>query len=72
MSETLTDNDYRTLLVYAIYGCGFPSVEYAIDMESKCLARFCGDQHNEKWEWDKESLRKLSFEELHKIYNNIK
>lgn len=71
MSETLTDDYYQKLLTEAIYGNGLSSIEYAIDMENKGLAKFCGNQHNEAWEWNKDALMGLSISELEQIYKKV-
>ena len=56
-------------IIDAICGKGFGSMERAIKYEKMGFARFCGNQWNEDWEWDREMLRKLTPEVLEDIYN---
>jgi len=58
----------KAILVDAICGKGFRSIEFAIDMEKTGLARFTGDQWNPDWDWNKGELQKLSIEQLEALY----
>ena len=63
--------DKRELLINAISGAGFPSMDFAIQEERCGLAHFTGNQMNPKWEWNRETLRGLKIESLETIYDTI-
>jgi len=63
--------DEKQLLIDAIYGCGFRSMQTAIKMTEIGLARFVGNQWNEEWAWNKSELQKLSIGKLEAIYAYI-
>lgn len=58
----------RALLIDAVRGAGFPSIQFAADMEAAGRALFTGNQHNPEWEWDGVYLSSASEEELQKLY----
>jgi len=60
----------KTLLIDAIIGKGFSTIDYAIKMEKAGLAYFTGNQWNEKWNWNKFKLEDMTEEELKNIYYN--
>jgi hypothetical protein len=62
MSEPDAEVRARALLVDAIIGRGFQSMEEADHFTKIGLASFTGNQWNEKWEWDRDALRKLGRE----------
>jgi hypothetical protein len=63
----------KELLIDAIVGAGFPTMEFAIQMEKSGLARFSGNQWNEDWEWRRDALNKLDNNFLlEMIYAKIK
>lgn len=53
-----------SLLVDAIIGRGFGSMEFANQAVNFGLARFTGNQWNEDWEWDRRTLSQLGEDEL--------
>jgi len=58
----------KELLVNAVIGRGFRSMEHASEMTKLGLAEFSGNQWNPDWKWIREELDKLSMEELEKVY----
>ncbi len=62
----------KQILVDAIVGCGFKSMSFACEMESKRLARFSGNQWNDDWEWRRDALENMDVETLTKIYELAK
>ena len=58
----------KQILVDAILGKGFRSMQFAIDMTNAGLAKFTGNQWNEKWDWKKEELLKLPIDQLAVLY----
>lgn len=58
------------ILVDAIIGRGFKTVEHAETMRVLGLARFTGNQWNPDWEWVRAALEKQSLENLVAIYEN--
>ena len=65
----LNESEQEILIALICYK-GFKSIEYAMAMENMGLAKFTGNQHNESWAWDYDVLKKLTVEQLTKIYNN--
>ena len=59
------------MLINAICGKGFSSMDIACHYEKIGLARFSGNQWNESWEWNRIELEKLDIEKLKDIYNEI-
>ena len=64
--------DEKTLLIDAICGSGFGTIQFAIEMEKMGYARFTGNQWNEDWEWDKDMLTTLSIEQLKALHIRAK
>ena len=62
----------KELLVDAIYGSGFASIDQADAMTKVGLAEFCGNQWNEDWQWLKDKLIELDEAELTEIYKMSK
>ena len=62
----------KVILVDAVMGAGFPSMDFADEMTKRGLARFTGNQWNEEWRWNRDSLEKLSDIGLLTLYNRIK
>ena len=60
----------KTLLIDAIIGKSFPSMEYAERMVKDGFATFTGNQWNPDWEWNREKLEALTEAELKDIYYN--
>lgn len=60
------------LMVHAVIGKGF-KCDYTDEgqMEKRGLARFTGNQHNEKWDWNKDALDRLPTTELVKLYERF-
>jgi hypothetical protein len=61
----------KELLAYAMKGRGFPSMEFADEMEKKGLAEFTGDQWTENWEWKTERLMQMPEEDLLALHNRM-
>lgn len=59
------------MLVDAICGAGFPSMEYAQQATSAGFARYTGNQWNPDWEWDRKQLETFNKHELQVIYDDI-
>lgn len=47
-------------------------MEFADKAEKSKLARFTGNQWNERWEWDRTELGKATDEVLELLYTTIK
>jgi hypothetical protein len=58
----------KQLLVDAIIGRGFRSIQHSVAMTEEGLARFNGNQHNESWEWKRNSLMEMETTQLKAIY----
>lgn len=58
----------KQVLIDALCGKGFISMQFAIDMTNAGLAKFTGNQWNEDWVWDRSELQKLSVEQLESLY----
>lgn len=61
----------QELLVNAIIGKGFNSIEATVHYTNLGFAEFTGNSWNEDWEWDRKELNMLSVEQLKGIYNNL-
>jgi hypothetical protein len=61
----------KSLLIDAIKGKGFFTYADCGKMESLGLAKFTGNQHNEKWDWIPERLERLGMDELKRIYSRM-
>lgn len=61
----------KSVLVNAIYGAGFPSMQHAVMAEREGYARFTGNQHNEEWQWDRDRLRHMADADLKALYGAI-
>jgi hypothetical protein len=61
--------DFKEIIVNAVIGKGFLGIEDSAKMEKIGLAKFDGDQHNQRWKWDKAALEKLSLEMLCNLYD---
>lgn len=62
----------KELYIDAICGAGFPSYDFAGEAVKAGKARFTGNQHNERWEWDRTALNKGTEQELRTLYSKIK
>lgn len=62
----------KDILVDAIMGRGFLSMDFADSMESMGLARLSGNQWNSDWQWNRDKLNSLTMEELKLIYDESK
>lgn len=62
----------KMIMVDAVIGTGFDSMDLADEMTQKGLARFTGNQWNEDWEWNRAELEKKSLQELSDLYQYIK
>jgi hypothetical protein len=59
------------MLVNAIAGAGFPTMELADEFTKRGMAKFTGNQWNEKWEWDKSAIAALPDAMLLAIYQRV-
>jgi len=65
----ITQADYmKRLIIDALRGSGTGSMENSVLLEKTGCAKFTGNQHNPKWEWNEEYLATLSVVELEKLY----
>jgi hypothetical protein len=64
----VADSDRKNMIIDAICGLGFPTMDYADAMTKDGLAEYCGNQWNEDWHWIRPKLALLEEEELDKIY----
>lgn len=60
----------KKMLIDAIIGRGFESMSFADRMTKKGLAKFTGNQWNEKWDWIREKLEKKDEAFLTELYNS--
>lgn len=56
--------DKRTIIDAIIGGVKIPHGGI-----NKTLTPFCGNQHNEDWEWSRSELEKMSYDALVQFYN---
>jgi len=63
---------YKEMLIDAIVGAGFPSVEFAELATKRELAHFSGNQWNADWEWSRKALSDICSVELLALYTTIK
>lgn len=62
----------KPILIDAIVGRGFISMDEAEHYTRVGLARFTGNQHNAEWQWERRKLEALTFELLLSIYQQRK
>lgn len=62
---------FKTLLVDAIVGVGFPTLLLASVCEDAGLAVFVGNQHNPAWEWKRNALARNPTEKLQGLYEAL-
>jgi hypothetical protein len=60
----------KELMIDAIVGQGFRSMQKAIEYEKLGYAKFTGNQYNEDWSWKRDELKKLTLDVLCTIYYN--
>lgn len=65
--EGIAGSDHR-LLVDAIVGAGFASMEHAMANEAGGLVRFTGNQWNPDWSWNREALARLPEADLRALH----
>ena len=58
----------KAILIDAIVGAGFPSIDFATKASSVGLAHFSGNQYNESWDWHREMLEQADIDDLHDLY----
>jgi hypothetical protein len=68
----MTQGQFKELVVFAVVGAGFHSMDFALWAASKGLASHTGDQHNESFEWIPEKLGELTIESLLSIFREIR
>jgi len=61
----------KEVLIDAIKGRGFNSIEKAVKYTHFELAKFCGNSWNEDWEWRMDKLNELNDRELKAIYLDL-
>lgn len=59
----------RSIIIDAICGAGFKTMQNAIDAEKMGMAKFVGNQWNPDWAWNRDWLKAKSDIELENIYN---
>jgi hypothetical protein len=66
----LADESYLTkaILIDALVGIGFQTIEIAVKAVAADLASFTGNQHNESWAWHREMLEQADIDDLHDLY----
>jgi len=62
----------KTDLVNLVSSTQPDSIQECCKLTDKGLMRFSGNQYNEKWDWVKSELMKLSENKLAKLYNKHK
>lgn len=62
----------KEVLIDAIVGVGFPSINVAMKAVKAELARFTGNQHNESWEWRRDMLAQAHIDDLHDLYLTLR
>ena len=60
----------KQMVILAIMGLGFHSIERACQYVKAGLAENTGNQWNYSWAWKREELSKLSMGELLEIYDS--
>jgi hypothetical protein len=58
----------KQILIDAIIGKGFSTMQDAMNMANQGLAKFYGDQNNEEWKWNRSKLNELPEEDLENLY----
>lgn len=61
----------RQMVIHAIIGAGFASMQMADEYTKLKLAKFTGNQWNENWDRDSDALSKLTNLELATIYSRV-
>ena len=61
-----------SVLVDAIVGIGISRAEVGLRAQHTGMATFTGDQHNERWEWNREALTQLSLDTLQALYEALR
>jgi hypothetical protein len=69
--KMISEMNNKELYIDAICGLPFNSYGMAGEMEEKGYADFTGNQWNEKWDWNRNNLQKLSEKELEGLYNKL-
>ena len=62
---------FKTLLVDAICGVGFPSLPLAAECEKAGLAADAGNQWNPSYLWRRERLQRCSINQLQELYEGL-
>ncbi len=62
---------FKTLLVDAICGVGFPSMVLAQECEKVGMAEFTGNPHNPEWKWHRAALDELPVDTLQELYDGL-
>ncbi len=65
-------NPYKEMLIDAIVGAGFVSLEHGMLAERMGHATYTGNQHNPDFQWNRVALRQLSDEGLQEMYQKTK
>ena len=58
----------KGIMINAIVGRGFKSMDEADYYTRGGLAHYTGDQHNPEWSWDRVKLSELPMDVLQEIY----
>lgn len=68
-----TRDDFRTLIIDAIRGVGFPTVAVGVMAERQGLAVYSPSRQGEPgWVWDREKLSALDTPVLQELYISLK
>lgn len=58
----------KMLLIDALCGVGIPGMILGQKCEEAGLAKYTGDQHDMRWEWDRQVLVGVAIEQLQELY----
>jgi len=62
----------KQLLIDAIVGADFPTIEIAVQAQKAGLARYTGTQHSESWAWIRSKLDEQTEEFLQTLYQGLR
>lgn len=68
----MTQGQFKEIMVFAVAGAGFHSLEFALWAANEGLAKSTGNQWNESFEWIPEKLGALTIESLLQIFREIR
>jgi hypothetical protein len=71
-AQPTTPEPFKEMVIDALCGANFPTMDIANKYTRMKLARFSGNQWNEAWEWERGQLIHLEVEQLQDLYEQIK